>query len=225
MRSIVIAVVLGLLAAGCAAAAPPEVTEPNQRYTESVELPEPNLTGPVSVEAALASRRSGRQFADRRLSPDVVGQLLWSGQGITDAQGRRTAPSAGALYPIELYGLTATDTFHYLPAAHELEQRSNDQTLSELGDASFDQQWITTAPLVIVVTGVVARTEAKYGGVAYDLMLRESGHVVQNILLQATALGLAAVPVGGFDPAVIERLMAFPPGEEPLYLIPVGYPR
>ena len=106
-----------------------------------------------------------------------------------------------------------------------LEQRSNDQTLSELGDASFDQQWITTAPLVIVVTGVVARTEAKYGGVAYDLMLRESGHVVQNILLQATALGLAAVPVGGFDPAVIERLMAFPPGEEPLYLIPVGYPR
>jgi SagB-type dehydrogenase family enzyme len=178
----------------------------------------------MSIEAALAKRRSTRTFTNDDLSSAVLGQLFWSGQGITDRDGHRTAPSAGALYPIELYAVTKSSVGHYLPFDHAIEQRRDETTLAGMGDAAFDQQWIGEAPVVLVVTGVVARTQAKYGGVANELMIREAGHVTQNVLLQATAMDLAAVPVGGFDPKAIGRAMGLPPGEEPLYLIPVGLP-
>ncbi len=223
-RRALIATLVATIAVGCASSAPPAVLDQNQRFTETIELPAPQLDGPMSIEEALATRRSHREFEERDLSPAVLGQLFWAGQGITDGAGHRTAPSAGALYPIELYAVSDSHLAHYLPTEHAIEQRSDRTTLADMGDAAFDQQWVRRAPVVLVVTGVVARTQAKYGGVANELMIREAGHVAQNILLQATAMDLAAVPVGGFDPKKIGRVMALPPGEEPLYLIPVGLP-
>lgn len=170
----------------------------------------------------MADRRSGRTFSDTTIEPQVLGQLLWAGQGVTDSAGHRTAPSAGALYPIELYVVTAETVEHYLPEAHALEWRGSDRALAGLAAAAFDQQFVGQAPVVLVIAAVPSRTAAKYGGVANALIDREAGHVAQNILLQATVLQLAATPVGGFDPEAVAELLALPPGWDVRYLIPVG---
>jgi len=180
------------------------------------------MKGTVSVEEALRSRRSRRRFAAGELSAPVVGQMLWAGQGITDDAGHRSAPSAGARYPIELYAVSPSKLMHYRPDTHSIEQRDDVSTLQALPAAAFDQDFVGAAPITFVITGAVARTEVEYGALAQDLMNREAGHVAQNMLLQATALDLHSVPVGGFDPARIARLMALPIGEEVLYVMPVG---
>jgi SagB-type dehydrogenase family enzyme len=173
----------------------------------------------------LDERRSVREYATTPLTMDEIGQLLWAGQGITDdGTGYRTTPSAGARYPLELYAVTATDVMHYIPAGHRVEQRADTTTLAALPDTAFGQDFVGSAPLVVVIAADPARTEQEYGAMAGDLVNLEAGHAAQNVLLQATALGLAAVPVGGFDPAAVARLLALPPGEEVRYLIPVGRP-
>jgi SagB-type dehydrogenase family enzyme len=221
---------VGLVAAiaiggvGCVAEAPDSVRRQDARFAETVELPAPALDGPTSLEESLSTRRSQRGFIADDLSDDVVAQLFWAGQGITDEEGHRTAPSAGARYPLELYMVTSTSVAHYLPELHGAERRTDTRTLERLDDASFGQDFVSEAPAVLVITAVGSRTEAEYGAVAPELVNREAGHAAQNILLQASALDLAAVPVGGFDPAALGELLALPPGEEVLYLIPIGYP-
>ncbi|MEZ5228233.1 MAG: SagB/ThcOx family dehydrogenase [Acidimicrobiales bacterium] len=117
---------------------------------------------------------------------------------MTDTNGHRTAPSAGATYPLELYVITADAVAHCLPDTHTIEHRSDDQTLGALAGLAFDQTFVSEAPAVVVITGVAARTEEKYGDAARDFVNREAGHAAQNVLLQATATGLSAVPVGWF---------------------------
>ncbi len=221
LRSVVI---VATLLAGCASQAPSEIREQTERYPTVVDLPAPDVTGSVPLEHVLHDRRSVREYATSVLTPADIGQLLWAGQGITDDEGHRTAPSAGATYPLELYALTAADLMHYLPVGHQVEQRADTATLEALPDAAFDQEFVGRAPLVLVIAADPTRTEQEYGAVADDLVNREAGHAAQNILLQATALGLVAVPVGGFDPAAVARLLALPPGQTVLYLIPVGEP-
>jgi len=221
-NAFVVCAVMASLALGCASSAPASVLEQTQRYDETIALPEPDLDGSATLEETLVRRRSQREFAPDELSLDTIGQLLWAAQGITDDEGHRTAPSAGALYPLELYALTDSTLMHYLPAEHRVEQRTDTTTLPQLRAAAFDQQFVSAAPAVLLITGVLGRTQAEYGAVAAELMNREAGHAAQNVLLQATALDLAAVPVGGFDPPALARLLALPPGEEVLYLLPVG---
>lgn len=208
--------------AGCVAEAPVALLD--SRVEEIIELPPPDLDGDVPLEEALAERRSQRDYAPDALPLETIGQLLWAAQGVTNDAGYRTAPSAGARYPLELYVVTATDVFHYLPDGHRVERRPDTTTLGRLGDAAFDQQFVASAPVVIVVAGVQMRTEAEYGDLAAGFVEREVGHATQNLLLQATALDLAAVPVGGVDPGRVARLIAVPPGHEVYYLVPVGRP-
>ncbi len=213
-----------VIACGCVAQAPEPVLDQADRFTEIVLLPEPLAAGGPTLEEALGRRRSIRSYLPDPLSVEIIGQLLWSGQGVTDGQGHRTAPSAGATYPLELYALTNDAFWHYLPDGHRVESRQVDGVLEDLSSAAFGQEFVETAPAVIIISGVVARTEADYGPLAARLVDREAGHVAQNILLQTAALGLAAVPVGGFDPSEVGERLALPAGEEVLYLIPVGYP-
>jgi SagB-type dehydrogenase family enzyme len=215
---------VGVLTAACASTAPAEVLQGSARFGTPVVLPAADLDGSLALEAVLAARRSGRAFSPEPLPPAVVSQLFWAAQGITDGAGRRTAPSAGARYPLELYAVTGEQLMHYLPDGHRVEQRDAPGLLARLGPAAFGQDFVSTAPAVFVITGVVSRTEAEYGAVARRLVDREAGHAAQNLLLQATALGLAAVPVGGFDPSDVGRQLALPPGEEVLYLVPAGFP-
>lgn len=217
-------VIVATLLAGCASQAPSEVLQQAQRYPSVVDLPAPDLSGSVSLEQVLHDRRSAREYATSEPTLDEIGQLLWAGQGITDDEGHRTAPSAGARYPLELYAVTAAELMHYVPVGHRVEQRADTTTLEALPEVAFGQEFVGRAPLVVVIAADPARTEQEYGAVAGDLVNREAGHAAQNILLQATALGLAAVPIGGFDPAAVTHLLALPPGQTVLYLIPVGEP-
>lgn len=219
-RLVVVAVLL--VALGCAASAPPEVLERTSRFDAPVPLPPIDVAATDSLSNALSTRRSVREYSPQPLDIDVIGQLFWAAQGVTDARGHRTAPSAGGRYPLEVYAITSNQVLHYLPPGHAVESRADDRVLASLADAAFGQEFVSTAPAVVVISAVVARTEQEYGAVAPDLVNREAGHAAQNVLLQATALDLAHVPVGGFDPARVADLLALPPGEEPLYLIPIG---
>jgi len=187
-----------------------------------LDLPDPTH-GDMSFDEILASRRTIRTLTDPPLTDAEVSQLLWSAQGLTPS-GNRTAPSAGATYPTEVYLLTARGVFHYRPGQHDLEIVSDEDKRSSLFDNAVGQESVKDAPAVFVVTAVFDRTAAKYGDRAVRYVHIEAGHVAQNTLLQVTALGLGAVPVGSFDDAAVSEILDLPHDHEPLYLLPVGHP-
>ena len=183
---------------------------------------------PCGLDDALARRRSVRAFSPRSLDAQTVARLLWAAQGITDPGGHRTAPSAGALYPLELYAVEASGVFHYQPSRSPTEAplarvREGDRR-SELAAAALGQAAVSGAALDIVVTAVIARTRAKYGERAERFALLEAGHAAQNVLLEATALGLGSVPVGAFDDDAVAKVIGAPSGESVLYIVAVGEP-
>jgi SagB-type dehydrogenase family enzyme len=210
----------GLALAGCERQATPPPDEET-----GLEMPEPHREGNMTLEEAIAARRSVREYTDQTLSDEQVSQLCWAAQGITDDRGHRAAPSAGALYPLELYVALPDGLGHYLPDRHTLETVSREDMRLTLWGAGLQQDAIRDAAAVFVVTGVVARTAAKYGGRAERYVWLEAGHAAQNLLLQAVALGLAAVPIGAFDDRAVAGALSLPSGCSPLYLIPVGYPQ
>lgn len=184
-------------------------------------LPAPTLLGGAPVWTVIAARRSRRAFGDRALTDAELAQLLWAAQGLDD--GHRTAPSAGALYPLTVRVVDARGVWRYAPAQHALVAEQPRDRRAALADAALRQQAVRTAPLTLVITGELAITAATYGTRGADRFVAlEAGHVAQNVLLAATALGLAAVPVGAFDEAALPTALALPTGATPLYLIPVG---
>jgi SagB-type dehydrogenase family enzyme len=186
-------------------------------------LPPPRTVGKLSFEEVLQQRRSIRQFSDQPLSEQEISQLLWAAQGVTNPQGYRTAPSAGALYPLELYAVTQTGIYHYDPPAHTLTVVREGDVRQALYEAALNQEAVLKAPLVVVITAVYERTESKYGderGPRYVQL--EAGHAAQNLLLQAVALGLGAVPIGAFRDEQVQAALNLPSEHMPLYLIPVG---
>jgi SagB-type dehydrogenase family enzyme len=192
-----------------------------------IRLPKPSLKGKLTLEEAIARRRSVREFSDHPLSLEEVAQLLWAAEGITGhASYLRAHPSAGALHPLEVYFLDPDGVFHYEPEGHRLiPVRGGDQR-ADLAKAAYRQWFLADAPSVIALTAVYARTTGKYGDrgrMRYVPM--DAAHAAQNVLLQAVALGLGAVPVGAFDDEAVRAVMGTPANEVPLYLIPVGRPR
>ena len=189
-------------------------------------LPAPSKKGKMSLEEALAKRRSIRQFTDQALTRQQIAQLCWAAQGISEpTRGFRTCPSAGALYPLELYVVTADGVEHYLPRQHAMEKLREGDLRRKLQAAALNQPSVGRAPATFVITGVVGRTAAKYGPRAQRYVLIEAGHAAQNILLQATAMGLGAVPVGAMVEKQLTRILALPANHNPMYLIPVGVPK
>lgn len=187
-----------------------------------LDLPAPSHEGATSLERALASRASVRTFAGRDLSLAELSQLLWAADGITRASGKRTAPSAGARYPIEIYVVTAQQLLHYLPDGHRAEVLAEEDLLAPMRATA--QDFVADGAALFVITAEFERTTAKYGARGERFVHLEAGHVAQNILLQAVALGLGAVPVGSFDDAAVSATLGLPDGHAPLYLIPVGAP-
>ena len=178
----------------------------------------------MSLAEALDRRRSVREFSEDRLSPEALSQLLWSAQGTTTAWGARTAPSAGALYPLELYLVTPEGLWRYHPREHDLRTVSQGDLRPALARAALGQAAVEDAAAVVLVAGVFERTSAKYGPRAARYVMLEAGHVAQNVLLGAVALDLAAVPVGAFDDERVRLALDLRNGEEPLYLVAVGHP-
>jgi len=186
-----------------------------------IVLPAPSTVGKMSVEEALAKRRSVRRFSAGDLTIEQVGQLAWAAQGITDqARGLRTAPSAVASYPLELYLVKRDGVFRYIPRGHKLVRLAPEDRRAELSG----QATVRNAPLDIVITAALQRTKERFGVRAERFATLEAGHVAQNILLQAVALGLGSVPVGGFEDQTLANILKLAAGETPLYIIPVGRP-
>lgn len=189
-----------------------------------IELPPPDMAGGATLTEAMATRRSVRDFRDQPLESAELSQLLWATQGITSATGQRTAPSAGGLYPLEVYLVTASGSYHYLPATHHLRLLGDADLRPDLAVAALSQESVGQAPAVVVIAAVFARTAGRYGDRAERYVQMEVGHAAQNLLLQAVALDLGAVPVGAFDDREVADVLGLPVDHDPLYLIPVGHP-
>lgn len=193
-----------------------------------IPLPAPETDGTVSVEEALSSRRSVRQYAATPLELPELSQLLWAAQGVTDPSGLRSAPSAGALYPLEVYvacgnvnGLLP-GVYQYLPESHAAIRVIDGDVREDLSTSALGQSPVRDAPAVIIIAAEYQRTTRKYGdrGVRYVHM--ESGHAAENIYLQAYTLGIGTVAIGTFDDAGVASVLGLPANQTPLYLMPVG---
>lgn len=190
-----------------------------------VQLTEPNLTGAMTLEEALAKRRTVRRFSNQPLKWAQIGQLAWAGQGITEPQrGLRTAPSAGSIYPIELLFATPEGLYVYQPAEHSLEQISDQDLRLALARDGKAQDSAAEAACDIIVAGSLRKLSEQFKDKARTYLLMEAGHVAQNIQLQAVCLGLGSVTLGGFDSQGVRKVCSLSKGLEPLYIIPVGYP-
>jgi SagB-type dehydrogenase family enzyme len=201
----------------------------NVNDDEYIALPAPQFTGKLSLEEALQKRRSIRSYSDQPVSLTEVGQLLWAGQGITEkSRGLRTAPSAGATYPMELYliagnveGLTP-GVYRYQSATHSLQLLFSGDIRKDLSAAALQQPSIIQAPATILITGILSRTSQRYGQRAQRYVHMEAGHISQNIFLQATAIDIATVVIGAFQDISISKIIKLGTEESPLYLMPFG---
>jgi SagB-type dehydrogenase family enzyme len=196
--------------------------------TKMIALPEPDRTGTQALESLLRQRRSVRDYTDTPLSLHTVSQLLWAAQGITHPRGLRTAPSAGALYPLEVYlvagrvdGLPA-GVYHYRPDDHRLKLLHSGDLRDRLAQAAVGQAWLADGSVTIVFAAVYDRTARKYGQRAARYVHVEAGHAAQNLFLQAVALQLGTVVVGAFDDKAVAGLLRLPDDVQPLLLMPVG---
>jgi len=196
--------------------------------SENVALPEPSVTGSTSLEQLIAQRRSIRDYQTTAVELAEIGQLLWAAQGITDLHGLRTAPSAGALYPLELYVVTgrieglAHGVYHFDPRHHQLIKTIDGDLRDALTRAALSQGWMKHASAVIVFTADYERTTRKYGKRGKRYVHIEVGHAAQNLFLQSESLGLATVVVGAFNDDEVARMLRLPADLQPLLLMPVG---
>ncbi|MEM2890528.1 MAG: SagB/ThcOx family dehydrogenase [Candidatus Hadarchaeum sp.] len=207
---------------------PKPAVEPSTESEIVIALPPPRLDSDFSIEKALLMRRSVRDYTGEPLTLIEVSQLLWAAQGITDPRGFRTAPSAGGLYPLEVY-LVAGDVenleagiYRYRPKSHELVKIQSGDLREVLCTAALGQAWVKEAAADIVIMGVYERTTVKYGDRGIQYVHMEAGHAAQNVCLQATALGLGTVTVGAFYDDQIQKALNAPENEKPLYVMPIG---
>ncbi|MBD3390144.1 SagB/ThcOx family dehydrogenase [Candidatus Micrarchaeota archaeon] len=190
-------------------------------------LPEPDYSG-IGVEKAIGKRRSVREYSVENITLEELSMLLWAGQGTTSEWGGRAAPSAGALYPIELYVVpnrvegVYCGIYKYLPGEHKLVLVQEGDFREKVAGAALGQECVWNAAAVIVMTSVQERTAVKYGERSELYIAMEAGHISENILLEAVSLGLGAVPVGGFSTEEIDGILGVEEGESSLYIAVVG---
>jgi SagB-type dehydrogenase family enzyme len=193
-----------------------------------VKLPEPRYDSDVSIEETLLKRRSVRDYTGESLTLPEVSQLLWADQGITDPRGLRTAPSAGATYPLETYvvvgdveNLTKGVYRFHLPH-YKLVKVLDGDLRTELAAAALGQRWVKQGAINIVFTAIYERTTGRYGDRGIRYVHMEVGHLGQNVHLQAVALGLGTVVIGAFRDDQVKEILNLPKDEQPLYIMPVG---
>ena len=193
-----------------------------------IRLPEVTHVGRVSLEETLQGRRSVREFAPAPLALTELSQLLWAAQGITSPEGGRTAPSAGALYPLEVHVVAGqvadlpAGVYRYRPSNHTLIRVREGDQRSPLARAAHGQDWVSRAPAILVIGAVYERTTVKYGARGRGYVLMEAGHAAQNVCLEAVALGLGTTVVGAFDNAAVRKILQASASEDLLSLLPVG---
>lgn len=227
---VLIMTILTVSLIGCT---PPLASEGNKATqippAETIQLPSPEHESDTSVEEALLSRRSVREYRDQPLGLAELTQLLWAAQGITDQnRGFRTAPSAGGLYPLELYVVigdvegVAPGIYKYRPPAHDLVRVGQGDVREQLSDVAVEQRWVEEGAAVIVFAAVYERTTEKYGDRGIRYVHMEVGHAAQNVYLQAVSLDLGTVFVGAFFDEDLKQLLHMEETETPLGIMPIG---
>jgi SagB-type dehydrogenase family enzyme len=192
--------------------------------SKDIILPKPKEKGLTSIEETLNKRRSVRDYKRGSLSLEQVSQLLWAASGRNIY--RRTAPSAGATYPLETY-LVAGDVeglepgvYHYSSSRHSLEMTKEQDIRKKLSQSALGQTMIGEAQASIIIAAEYDRTTGHYGQRGLRYVHMEVGHVGQNVSLQAISLNLGSVMIGAFRDKEIQEVLGIK--EEPLYIIPVG---
>ena len=194
-----------------------------------IKLPQPSLKGEKSLEETLAQRRSIREYLDKEIPLSYLGQILWAAQGITSEWGGRTAPSAGALYPLEVYVVARKvenlekGVYHYVPQLHSLKVLKKGDFNEDLSKAALGQAWVKEAPLNLIITAEFGRTTSKYGERGVRYVYLEAGHAAQNVYLQVTALDLGCVVVGAFYDEAVKNILSLPENHDPIYIVPIGF--
>jgi SagB-type dehydrogenase family enzyme len=203
---------------------PTEITFSEKR----IILPQPRYDSDTPIEETLSERRSMRRYGDDSLPVSELSQLLWAAQGITDEEGLRTAPSAGALYPLEIYCVVGNVTgipngiYKYNPHNHELITIQEGDERSSLCTAALGQSCVERGAVSIVFACVYERTTEKYGDRGIRYVHMEVGHAAQNVYLQAVSLQLGTTVIGAFDDDEVKRIVQMDDDESPLYIMPVG---
>ena len=193
---------------------------------EQINLPKPDFKGKISVEEALKTRRSIRTYKAAPLTLKELSQILWACDGKTAYWGGRTAPSAGATYPLEIYVVVGNvegikpGLYHYEVDTHSLTLIKEGDLRAQLSNAALNQTSIKNAAFVIVISGIFERTTARYGKRGERYVFMEVGHCGQNIHLQAESLGLGTVMIGAFEDEKVKRVLGIK--EDVFYLCPVG---
>ena len=200
---------------------------------KSIHLPPPKRKGEISLEEAIARRRSIRDFTPEPISTSQLSQILWAAQGITDAPRRhRATPSAGATYPLEIFVVLGRNSivevgagiYHYNVDKHTLSQHYEGDIRLELAAVALHEESIHEAPLDIVICAEYERTLNRYGSRGTKYVHMEVGHAAQNIYLQATALGLGTVVIGAFNDEQVSQVLRLKRRIKPLYIMPIGKP-
>ncbi len=198
---------------------------------ESIQLPDPQREGDVSLEETLQRRHSVRDLEGTALTLDMVSQILWAAQGISAEGSGRTAPSAGALYPLELIlvvghvEMLEAGVYRYRPRHHDLLHHASGDHRAALAEAALHQEWLGEAPVVLVIAAVFQRTTVKYGQRGHRYVHIEVGLAAENAHLMVTALGLGTTVVGAFEDGAVRSVLDLPADIEPLVLMPVGHSR
>jgi SagB-type dehydrogenase family enzyme len=192
---------------------------------QPTKLPSVDPLAGISLLSVMRARRSVRDYRDGDLTWAQIGQLAWAAQGVTDhAASLRTAPSAGVLFPLELDMAAGDGVYRYQPQVHAVLKRSAVDIRTELARAAYGQSWLTNASCIFVIAALLHRIEPTYGIRAERYVNLEAGHAAQNLLLMAAGLGLGATPVGAFNDDEVVRVVGLDAHEQPIYLIPVGWP-
>ncbi len=191
-----------------------------------IDLPKPSYRGTRTLEEVLLKRRSNRAFKERGIEMAAVSQILWAGQGLRDDAGHRTAPSAGGRYPLDLYVIDDQNVTRYIAEDHQLERHLSEDPREKIYQATLFQDAIRQAPLVIVMTADFGRAEQQHGAqLAERFAFMEAGHVAQNMLLQAYAMGLAGAAFGAFNAKQVRKILQLPRQQLPVYVMAIGYAR
>ncbi|AUB57542.1 MULTISPECIES: SagB/ThcOx family dehydrogenase [Methanobacterium] len=198
-------------------------------------LPQAMISSNMSVDQAIQNRRSVRTFSTTALTLQDVSQLLWASQGITDSERNyRAAPSAGHVFPMEIYLVTGNNSvkeleagiYHYNPFNNTLEKIVDGDQRYNLSQAAHQQKWVEAAPISLVITGNYQKMREKYPDerISTRFVDIEAGHIGENIYLEAVAHGMGTVAIGSFYDDQMINLLKLPSNETPIYIYPVGYP-
>lgn len=189
-------------------------------------LPPPSTGGGMSVEEALGSRRSRRNYADTPIAIEQLSQILWAAYGMSEPN-RRTAPSAGALYSLVLYA-SIGDVEGMEPGIYRYESERHALIRIAEGDARealalAAQRSVVDAPATLLYGFDYDKALESYGEEDLKYVYMEAGHSAQNVYLQAESLGLGTCAIAGFVEYYTREAFALPAGEVPLYLMPIGH--